>query len=41
MPIETPNRPIGRYIRRNAYVSHDTAPVPWLVAISVLMKMFT
>ena len=39
--METPKRPIGRYIRRNAYVSHDTAPVPWLVASSVLTKRFT
>ncbi len=26
--IETPKSPIGRYISRNAYDSHDTAPVP-------------
>ena len=34
--IETPNRPIGRYINRNAKSSHDTAPVPSPVASMVL-----
>ena len=32
---ETPNSPIGRYISLNEKLSHDTAPVPWLVASSV------
>ena len=30
--IDTPKSPIGRYIRRNAYVSQETAPRSWLVA---------
>ena len=33
--IETPNKPIGRYISRNAKSSHDTAPVPSPVASTV------
>ncbi len=34
--IETPNKPIGRYIRRNAKSRYDTAPVPSPVASTVL-----
>ena len=33
--IETPNKPIGRYISRKAKPSHDTAPVPSPVASTV------
>ena len=39
--METPKSPIGRYISRKAYDSHETAPVPWLVASSVLTKRLT
>ena len=35
LAIATPNRPIGRYMMRNAKLSHDTAPGCWLVASTV------
>ena len=39
--IDTPNNPIGRYINRNAYCSHETAPVSVPVASSVLTNTLT
>jgi hypothetical protein len=39
--IDTPKRPIGRYISRKAYSSEATAPVPSPVASVVFTNRFT
>ncbi len=39
--MATPNIPSGNCIKRNALLSHDTAPLPWLLAKDVFTATLT